>query len=96
MQPIVGIMLHHNGVHVIALAYGAGIAQVMALGIQHLLDSGQLTEVYPDWPGETFPLHIVYPSRRHPAAKVRAFVDFCDEIVRAADTPGKSKPRPLP
>lgn len=68
---------------------GAGIAQVMALGIQHLLDSGQLTEVYPDWPGETFPLHIVYPSRRHPAAKVRAFVDFCDEIVR-------SKPRPSP
>jgi DNA-binding transcriptional LysR family regulator len=66
---------------------GAGIAQVMALGIQHLLDSGQLTEVYPDWPGETFPLHIVYPSRRHPAAKVRAFVDFCDEIARIADVP---------
>jgi DNA-binding transcriptional LysR family regulator len=75
---------------------GAGIAQVMALGIQHLLDGGQLTEVYPDWPGETFPLHIVHPSRRHPAAKVRAFVDFCNEIVRTAEVAGKWKPRPSP
>lgn len=61
---------------------GAGIAQVMALGVQDLLDAGRLVELFPDWPGETFPLHIVHPSRRNPAAKVRAFIDFCSEIVR--------------
>jgi hypothetical protein len=38
----------------------------------------------------------VHPSRRHPAAKVRAFVDFCNEIVRTAEVAGKSKPRPSP
>jgi DNA-binding transcriptional LysR family regulator len=35
---------------------GAGIAQVMALGVHSLLESGQLVELFPDWPGETFPL----------------------------------------
>ncbi|WP_118137617.1 LysR family transcriptional regulator [Oceanicella sp. SM1341] len=62
---------------------GAGIAQVMAFGIQDLLDRGDLIELFPDWPGERFPLYIVHPSRRHPAAKVRAFIDFCSEIARA-------------
>jgi DNA-binding transcriptional LysR family regulator len=61
---------------------GAGIAQVMALGVQHLLDEGRLIDLYPDWPDETFPLNVVYPSRRHPAAKVHAFIEFCGEIIR--------------
>jgi DNA-binding transcriptional LysR family regulator len=62
---------------------GEGIAQVMALGVQDLLDQGRLIELFPDWPDETFPLYAVYPSRHNPPAKVRAFIDFCTEkIVR--------------
>lgn len=65
---------------------GAGIAQVMALGVEDLLRSGRLVELFPDWPDETFPLHAIYPSRRHPPAKVRAFLEFCAEIAKA-ETP---------
>lgn len=61
---------------------GAGIAQVMALGVQDFLDRGQLIDLFPDWPDETFALYAVYPSRRHPPAKVRAFIDFCIETIR--------------
>lgn len=61
---------------------GAGVAQVMALGVEELLKRGQLVELFPDWPDETFPLHALYPSRHHPAAKVRAFIDFCLEMLR--------------
>jgi DNA-binding transcriptional LysR family regulator len=60
---------------------GAGVAQVMALGVQELLDQGQLIDLFPDWPDETFPLYLVHPSRRHPPAKVRAFIDFCTEFL---------------
>lgn len=60
---------------------GAGIAQLMALGIQPLLESKALVELFPDWPGEVWPLYAIYPSRRHPAAKVRAFLDFCLKIT---------------
>jgi DNA-binding transcriptional LysR family regulator len=55
---------------------GAGIAQVMSLGSQYLIDDGRLVELFPDWPGELFPLHAIYPSRQHRAAKVRVFTDF--------------------
>ena len=38
---------------------GAGIAQVMALGVQDLIDNGQLIDLFPDWPGEIFPLYAL-------------------------------------
>lgn len=67
---------------VAACAAGAGVAQVLALGVEGLLASGALVELFPDWPGETFPLHAVRPSRRLSPAKVEAFLDFCEAIAR--------------
>jgi DNA-binding transcriptional LysR family regulator len=60
---------------------GAGIAQVMALGVQNMLDRGRLIELFPDWPDETFPLYALHPSRHLPPAKVRAFMEFILEAV---------------
>jgi len=59
---------------------GTGIAQVMALGCEELLRSGALVDLFPDWPGETFPLLACFPSRHQVPAKVRAFIDFCRDI----------------
>jgi DNA-binding transcriptional LysR family regulator len=64
---------------------GAGIAQIMALGSQSLLHSGQLIELFPDWPDELFPLHAIFTSRRHRTAKVRVFTDFCLQLLGAED-----------
>jgi len=61
---------------------GAGVAQVLALGLEPLIVSGALVDLFPDWPGETFPLYIVRPSRRLPPAAVEAFIDFCVDICR--------------
>jgi DNA-binding transcriptional LysR family regulator len=60
---------------------GVGVARVKAIGVQDLIGRGDLVDLFPDWPGETFPLYALYPSRHLPAAKVRAFVDFVAEIV---------------
>jgi DNA-binding transcriptional LysR family regulator len=65
-----------------ACVAGAGIAQVMALGVQDLMAGGALVELFPDWAGEMFPLYALLPSRRQPPAKVRAFIDFCLEAAR--------------
>jgi DNA-binding transcriptional LysR family regulator len=48
----------------------------MQLGSKHLIDSGRLIDLFPQWPGERFPLFALYPSRQLRAAKVRAFLDF--------------------
>ncbi|HVJ53007.1 MAG TPA: LysR family transcriptional regulator [Aliidongia sp.] len=61
---------------------GAGLAQVMAFGVEALIARGDLIELFPDWNGEMFPLHIFYPSRQHQPAKVRAFTDFCLAAIR--------------
>ena len=60
---------------------GVGIARIKAIGVQALIDQGQLIELFPAWPGETFPLYALYPSRHLPAAKVKAFIDFVAEVV---------------
>jgi DNA-binding transcriptional LysR family regulator len=65
-----------------ASAAGAGVAQVMALGSQDMLDDGRLIELFPDWPDELFPLYALYPSRHQPPARVREFVEFAMQAVR--------------
>jgi DNA-binding transcriptional LysR family regulator len=59
-----------------------GICQVLAIAVKDLLADGRLINLFPDWPDETFPLFALYPSRHHPAAKVRAFIDFVSRTVR--------------
>jgi DNA-binding transcriptional LysR family regulator len=60
---------------------GSGIAQVIGWGIKGLLANGALIDVFPDWHGERFPLFAFHPSRKHPPAKVRAFVEFCVKVI---------------
>jgi len=61
---------------------GTGIAQIIGWGVKDLLASGALIDLFPAWHGERFPLFAFHPSRKHPPAKVRAFVEFCVEIVQ--------------
>jgi DNA-binding transcriptional LysR family regulator len=55
---------------------GYGIAQIIDLGIDAHLRAGTLVPVLTDWPDETYPLYVYYPSRNHVPARVRAFIDF--------------------
>jgi DNA-binding transcriptional LysR family regulator len=61
---------------------GTGIAQIIGWSLKGPLASGALIDLFPDWHGERFPLFAFHPSRKHPPAKVRAFVDFCIEVVK--------------
>jgi DNA-binding transcriptional LysR family regulator len=60
---------------------GTGVAQIIGWGVGHLLTEGGLVDLFPEWHGERFPLFAFHPSRKHPPAKVRAFVDFCVELA---------------
>jgi DNA-binding transcriptional LysR family regulator len=62
---------------------GTGIAQVIGWSVGGRLAAGDLIDLFPEWHGELFPLYAYHPSRQHPPAKVRAFVDFCDEVLRS-------------
>ena len=87
------LLVSDSGTLIGACEAGAGIAQVLEIGCAELLRSGRLVELFPEWSDERFPLYAVYPSRLHRAAKVRAFIEFCLEIMGRGQNAGASKTR---
>jgi DNA-binding transcriptional LysR family regulator len=75
------LLVSDSGTLIGACEAGAGIGQVLEIGCAELLRRGRLVELFPEWSDERFPLYAVYPSRLHRAAKVRAFIEFCLEIM---------------
>ena len=56
---------------------GCGIARPFDVAAHHLIRTGQLRVLLPDWSGEPHPIYAVMPSHRGATpAKVRAFLDF--------------------
>jgi DNA-binding transcriptional LysR family regulator len=67
-----------------ACAAGHGVAQSFALGLEPMLESGELVQILPDWAEERFPLYVYYISRHLPPAKVRAFIGFVESSILAS------------
>src|SRR5580698_2373473 len=75
------LLVSDSGTLIGACEAGAGIGQILEIGSEQLLQSGKLIDLFPEWSDERFPLYAIYPSRLHRAAKVRAFIEFCLEIM---------------
>jgi DNA-binding transcriptional LysR family regulator len=65
---------------------------VIDLGIDTHLRAGTLVPVLTDWPDETYPLYVYYPSRNHVPAKVRAFIDFVAGMMPGPQSEGRGLP----
>jgi DNA-binding transcriptional LysR family regulator len=80
--PVTGrLMLNDASTQLEACMAGMGIAQVFQLGIEPLLKSGKLINLFPDWADEVFPLYAYHTSRHYVPAKLRAFLDFLGTSV---------------
>jgi LysR family transcriptional regulator, regulator for bpeEF and oprC len=55
---------------------GAGIVQAPQFMLLPHLRSGKLVAMLPQWKPCPMPIAAVYPHNRHPASKVRVFVDW--------------------
>ena len=60
---------------------GQGLFQSLELGLSPWLRSGKLVLVLTGWQEERYPLYAYYPSRHLPPAKIRAFLDFVQEVL---------------
>jgi DNA-binding transcriptional LysR family regulator len=69
---------------------GLGMASLPHFTVADDLAQGRLIEILPEQTRAGFPLHVVFPARRHLAPKVRAFVAFLVERFRVPS------PRSLP
>jgi DNA-binding transcriptional LysR family regulator len=66
-----------------AVLEGLGIGQIFRFSVRDHLASGRLVTVFDDWEQPSLPLHLVYPSSRHPNAKTRAFAEWVVELFDA-------------
>ena len=58
---------------------GGGIALIPRMIVTDSITQGVLIRLLPDWQGPATNIAIVYPSRRHPSARLRAFIDLLVE-----------------
>ncbi|MGR7993612.1 LysR family transcriptional regulator [Xanthobacter sp. ZOL 2024] len=75
------LVMDDPSVAVSACVAGQGIFQSLAIGLEPFLERGALVRLLPEWSDERYPLHAYHPSRHLPPAKVRAFLDFIQEIA---------------
>jgi DNA-binding transcriptional LysR family regulator len=55
---------------------GFGIARALSYQVAPDLAAGSLVRILADYEPPPLPVHLVYPSARHMAPRLRAFVDF--------------------
>lgn len=60
---------------------GLGLIQVPTLGAKHLIDTGLLVEVMPEFTAPPMPVSLLYPYRRQIAARVQAVLDWLAQVV---------------
>ncbi len=78
------LVLDDPSVAITACVAGQGIFQSLAIGLAPLLSRGELIQILPEWSEELYPLYAYHPSRHLPPAKVRALLDFIQEIAVCA------------
>lgn len=77
---VAGPVVANNGSFLAALARdGAGIAYEPDFAVGPDVRAGRLVPILRDFPPPSAPIHVMYPSRRHLSAKVRAFAQFLSE-----------------
>jgi len=81
------LVMDDPSVAVAACAAGLGVFQSLEVGLGAWLAGGELVQVLPDWAEERYPLHAYHPSRHLPPAKVRAFLDFVQQVAREETAP---------
>ena len=78
------ISVNDSGAALVAGLAGLGILTTYAFLVAPHIRSGALVQVFPDWRGDEIPVHVAYPVNRHLALKVRVFVEWAIEKLKAA------------
>jgi DNA-binding transcriptional LysR family regulator len=60
---------------------GGGVALIPEMVAKTAIAEGSLIALLPNWRGPATTISIVYPSRRHPSARLRAFIDVLTEQI---------------
>lgn len=81
--PMAGaVTVNNTEAYLEACIAGLGIIQVPEPGVRHLLESGELEEVLPQYPPAPMPVSLLYANRRHLPKRVQVFMAWMAEIMK--------------
>ena len=83
VSPPAQLIVNSNDVAIAAAVAGRGVARVLSYQIAPELRAGKLKIVLAEFEPPPIPISVVHAEGRRAAAKVRAFVDFAVERLRA-------------
>lgn len=78
------ITVNNTDAYQAACLAGLGLIQAPALGLEALLERGELVEVLPQLRGPALPVSLIYPSRRNLPRRVQAFMAWLETILQPA------------
>ena len=82
-EPAERLSVNTNAVKVAAAVAGQGITRALAYQVSDEIRDGRLRVLLSQHEPPPLPVHLVYPAGRAAAGKVRAFVQFAAERLRA-------------
>ncbi len=66
---------------------GLGLIQIPRFDVEHLLKSGKLVEVMPEFRAPNMPVSLIYPHRRQRSRRLNAFIEWFAELMKPALPP---------
>ena len=82
-RPRATLLVYSSEVGIDAAVAGAGITRVLSYMVAGHVQAGRLRIILEDFEAEPIPIHVVYREGRRAPARVRTFVDFAVERLRA-------------
>lgn len=83
-EPPTRLLIGNPEATVDAAIAGLGVLQILDFEVEAAVRDGRLTRVLREWDPPGPPISVVYPSNRYVSARVRAFVEFVRQTLRAA------------
>jgi DNA-binding transcriptional LysR family regulator len=77
------LLCNNNEAAISAAISGWGLTRVLSYQIAPALMEGKLQITLSDFEEDPLPIHLVHATGRHASAKVRSFIDFASERLRA-------------
>jgi len=76
------ITVNNTDAYATACLAGLGIIQAPLGGVRHLLESGQLQQILPEYRAPAMPVAMLYPHRRHVPARLRLFMQWFEKELQ--------------
>lgn len=88
VRPVSGALTVNNtDSYQAACVAGLGLIQAPSVGMQHLVDAGQVQEILRGYRAEPMPMTLLYASRRHLPRRVRVFMEWLADCLALKSAP---------